>query len=92
MALNKGKTTLDRARAAAQRAIDEAQERSAAPPQQDPDDIVDVASAASMDASDPPSFTATITATEAPEPASTADAGPMKQDAPPTRARARRTS
>lgn len=69
MSLDKRKPTLARARAAAQRAIDEAQERSAAPPQPDPDDIVDVASAESMDASDPPSFTATIPATETPEPA-----------------------
>ena len=62
MARSKGKLTLDRTRTATRNAIDEAQARNATPPAQDPDDVVDVASADSMDASDPPSFTPTTAA------------------------------
>jgi hypothetical protein len=53
------KPTLDRTRQAVRDTLDEGRSRRAAPPEVAGDDPVDLASAASMDASDPPSFTAT---------------------------------
>ena len=53
------KPKLDRTRDAVRDMLDERRARRDAPPPIDPDDPVDVASAESMDASDPPSFTAT---------------------------------
>jgi hypothetical protein len=53
------KPQLNRTRDAVRDVLDERRERRDAPPEIRSGDPVDVASAASMDASDPPSFTAT---------------------------------
>jgi hypothetical protein len=57
--MTRRKPKLDRTRSVVRDMLDERRERRDAPPEPNAADPVDVASASSMDASDPPSFTAT---------------------------------